>query len=442
MVPPLLYIICEIMPHEYRERYVPRGVYLTCDVLIERGEGPFVYDSSGKEYIDFTTGIAVLNLGHRPPKVVEAIKGQADKFLHQCIHVADYMPYLELAKRLSESFIWGEAKTLLLNSGAEALENAVKISRYYRKAPGIIVFDYAFHGRTLLTMSMTSKFRPYKYGFYAYAPGIVRLPYPYPYRCVFGSSSPEDCGELALEFFEHAFKTYIDPDEAAAVVLEPVIGEGGYIVPPKNFVEGVAKIAREYGILYVSDEVQTGMGRTGTFWAIEQFNAEPDLITVGKAVASGLPLSAVIGRKDIMDSVHEGGLGGTFGGNPVSAAAALATVEEIRNVLGHAKKLGEYMEKRLDELYDKYDVIGEHRGLGPMRALEFVKDRRSKEPYKKFVGELIREGVRNGILLLSAGIYGNVIRVVPPINIEFEVFDEGVERLERSIKNVLQAVVS
>lgn len=425
------------MPHELRDKYVPRGVYLTCDVLVERGEGPYVYDFSGKEYIDFTTGIAVLNLGHRPPKVVEAIRSQIDKFLHQCIHVADYMPYLELAKKLSETFKWGDAKALLLNSGAEALENAVKISRYYRKAIGVIVFDYAFHGRTLLTMSMTSKFRPYKYGFYAYAPGIVRLPYPYPYRCVFGSSSPEECGEMALEFFEHAFKTYIDPDEVAAVVLEPVIGEGGYIVPPKNFVEGVARIAREYGILYVSDEVQTGMGRTGTLWAIEHFNVEPDLITAGKALASGLPLSAVIGRKEIMDSVHEGGLGGTFGGNPVSAAAAIATLDEIRNVLDHAKKLGEYMARRLDELYDKYDVIGEHRGLGPMRALEFVRDRKSKEPYKKFVDELIREGVRNGILLLSAGIHGNVVRIVPPINIEFNVFDNGVERLERSIKNVL-----
>lgn len=429
------------MPHELRDRYVPRGVYQVCDIMIDRGEGPYIYDSTGREYIDFTTGIAVLNLGHRPPKVVEAIKDQVDKFLHQCIHVADYMPYLELAMKLSETYKWGESKALLLNSGAEAVENAVKISRYYRGKPGIIVFDYSFHGRTLLTMSMTSKTRPYKYGFYAYTPGVIRFPYPYPYRCVFGSSSPEDCGELALEFFGHGFKTFIDPDEAAAIVLEPIMGEGGYIVPPKNFIEGIAKIARDYGILYVSDEVQTGIGRTGYFWAIEYFNVEPDLITVGKALASGLPLSAVMGRSDIMDSVHMGGLGGTFGGNPVSAVAALATIDEVKEILGYTRRLGEYMEKRLDELYEKYEVIGEHRGVGAMRALEFVKDRCGKEPYKKFVDKLIEEGVRNGILLLSAGVYGNVIRIVPPINIDIEAFDEGVERLERSIKNVLNMVL-
>ena len=428
------------MPHELRNRYVPKAVFLTNDVVIDRGEGPYVYDLNGNKYIDFTTGIAVLNLGHRPAKVVEAIKNQVDKFLHQCIHVADYMPYLELSKKLSETYIWGQAKALLLNSGAEAVENAVKISRYYRKSIGVIVFDYSFHGRTLLTMSMTSKFRPYKFGFYAYAPGVVRLPYPYPYRCPFKTDDPDECGEYALEFFEHSFKTFIDPDEAAAIVLEPVMGEGGYIVPPKNFVQGVRKLADEYNIIFVSDEVQTGIGRTGTFWAIEQFNVKPDLITVGKAVASGLPLSAVIGRSEIMDSVHVGGLGGTFGGNPVSASAALATVDEVMNILPHAKKLGEYMAKRLDELYEKYDVIGEHRGLGPMRALEFVKDRRSKEPFKELVDMMIKLGVKNGVLLLSAGVYGNVLRIVPPINIEFEVFDDGVDKLEKTLKDALSNI--
>ena len=427
------------MPNPLREEYVPKGVYLTADILVDRGEGPYVYDIDGKRYIDFTTGIAVLNLGHTPKRVVEAVKRQAEKLLHQCIHVANYPTYLELAKMLSDTFKWGQSKTLFLNSGAEAVENAVKISRYYRKSPVIIVFDYAFHGRTLLTMSMTSKVRPYKYGFFPYAPGVIRLPYPYPYRCPFKSDDPEECGEYALEYFEHSLKTYADPDEIAAVVIEPIMGEGGYIVPPKNFIEGLRKITREYGILYVSDEVQTGVGRTGKFWGIENFNVDPDLITVGKAIASGLPLSAVVGRRDVMDSVHVGGLGGTFGGNPLSTAAGIETVKEIMEILPYANRVGEHMAKRMDELYDKYDVIGEHRGIGPMRALEFVKDRRTKEPYKEFVDRLVRKGVDNGLLLLPAGVYGNVIRVVPPINIELEVLDEGFDRLEKSIKDVLKS---
>ncbi len=424
-----------------RSRYVPKGVYLVNDVVVDRGEGARVYDVEGREYIDFSTGIAVLNLGHRPPKVVEAIKKQADKLLHQCIHVANYEPYLLLAKKLSEKFEengWGDAKTLLLNSGAEAVENAVKIARYYNRAPAIIVFDYSFHGRTLLTMTMTSKHRPYKLWFHAYAPGIVRLPYPYTYRCPFKTDDPEECGEYAIEYLEHALKTYTDPEETAAIIIEPVMGEGGYLVPPKNFMEKLGKIAREHCILFISDEVQTGLGRTGKFWGIQHFNVKPDLITVGKAVASGLPLSAVIGRYEVMEAVHEGGLGGTFGGNPVSAAAALATIEEIENSLDRAVEVGRKMEKWMEEMYQKYEVIGEHRGLGPMRAFEFVKSRETKEPYKELVTTLMKTGVEKGILLLSAGVYGNVVRVVPPINIDDDTLEEGFNRFEEALKEALK----
>ncbi len=426
--------------NELRKKYVPRGVYLVNNVTVVKGEGAKVWDINGKEYIDFTTGIAVLNLGHRPREVVEAIKEQADKLLHQCIHVANYPPYLELAEKLSNKYIWGEAKTLLLNSGAEAVENAVKIARYWTRAMGIIVFDYSFHGRTNLTMTMTSKHRPYKLWFGAYSPGIIRLPYPDPYRCPFKADTPEECGEYALEYLEKALKTHTDKEETAAIVLEPVAGEGGYVVPPKNFVEGVARIARENCILFVSDEVQTGLGRTGKFWGIEHFKAEPDLITVGKALASGLPLSAVVGRKEIMDAVHEGGLGGTFGGNPLAAAAAIKTIELVEKNLDRAKEVGEMMEKRMDELKERYDVIGDHRGLGPMRAFEFVKDREKKTPYPELVKELIKKGVDKGVLLLSAGIYGNVVRIVPPINIGDEDLDEGFNRFEEALKEALRSV--
>lgn len=424
-----------------RRRYVPKGVYLVNDVIVDRGEGSKIYSLDNEEYIDFSTGIAVLNLGHRPSKVVEAVKKQVDKLLHQCIHVANYSTYLDLAERLSKNFQdrgWGEAKTLLLNSGAEAVENAVKIARYFHRAPSIIVFDYSFHGRTLLTMTMTSKHRPYKLWFQAYAPGVIRLPYPYPYRCPFKTEDPDECGEYALDYVEHALKTYTDPEEVAAIVIEPVMGEGGYIVPPKNFIKGLKKIAEKNCILFISDEVQTGMGRTGLFWGIEHFGAEPDIVTVGKALASGLPLSAVIGRREIMDTVHEGGLGGTFGGNPVSCAAALATIEEVEKSLPRAQEVGRIMEERLDEIYEKYDVIGEHRGLGPMRALEFVKDRKSREPNKKIVETILTKAVKNRLLLLSAGVYGNVIRIVPPINIDDETLKEGLDRLEKSIKDALQ----
>jgi len=424
---------------ELRRKYVPKGVYLVNNVTVVKGEGAKVWDINGNEYIDFTTGIAVLNLGHRPREVVEAIKDQAEKLLHQCIHVANYPPYLELAEKLSKKYLWGDAKTLLLNSGAEAVENAVKIARYWTRAMGIIVFDYSFHGRTNLTMTMTSKHRPYKLWFGAYSPGIIRLPYPDPYRCPFKADTEEECGEYALEYLEKALKTHTDKEETAAIVLEPVAGEGGYVVPPKNFVEGVARIAKENCILFISDEIQTGMGRTGRFWGIEHFNAEPDLITVGKALASGLPLSAVVGRKEIMDSVHEGGLGGTFGGNPVAAVAALKTIDLIDKSLGRARKVGEKMERWMEEMYNKYEVIGHHRGLGPMRAFEFVKNRETKEPNPELVKKLIKKGVEKGILLLSAGIYGNVVRIVPPINIDDDTLEKGFNRFEEALRDALNS---
>lgn len=426
---------------QLRRKYVPNGIFEYTPIVVDRASGPFVVDVDGNTFIDFATGIAVTNLGHVPRVVFEAIVEQASRLLHTCIHIASYEPYLKLAEKLvSITPIRKPGKAFFLNSGAEAVENAVKIARYYRKAIGVITFEYAFHGRTLLTMSLTSKVKPYKAGFFAYAPGVVRLPYPYPYRCPFGSKDEDECAQIALEFVERAFMTYISPDETAAIIFEPVAGEGGYIVPPKSFVEGLREIADKYNILLIVDEIQTGLGRTGRLFAIEHFGVEADMITLAKAMASGLPISAVVGRADVLDTVHTGGIGGTFGGNPVSAAAALASISAIEKSLSHARRVAEVMDRRLREIYDKYEVVGEVRGLGPMKAIEIVKDRADKTPWKQLTEMIIRNALVRGLILISAGIYGNVIRLVPPINIELDVLNRGFDILDESIKISLSEI--
>lgn len=420
---------------ENRYKYVPRGVFETFPIVVDHASGAVVTDLDGNRFIDFTTGIAATNIGHVSRNVYEAIVRQAGKLIHSCIHVASYEPYIRLAEELCRiAPVDKPCKSFFLNSGAEAVENAVKIARYYRKCIGVITFDYSFHGRTLLTMSLTSKVRPYKYGFYAYTPGVVRMPYPYPYRCPFGSNSPEECGNMALEFIERGFRTYIDPDEVAAIIFEPIAGEGGYIVPPDNFVKGLREICDRHGIILIIDEVQTGMGRTGKLFCIEHFGVKADMITLAKSLGSGLPISSVVGRGDVMDSVHVGGIGGTYGGNPIAAASALATIETVKGLLSHASRIGEYMDKRLSELYEKYSVIGEYRGIGAMKAIELVKSRASREPYKDLTERIVHEAMRRGLLILKAGVYDNVIRLIPPINIEFSLLEKGFNILDESIR--------
>ena len=422
-----------------RMEYVPEGIFEFMPIVIERAYGPFVVDVDGNIYIDFATGIAVTNLGHVPKTVYEAVVNQASKLLHTCIHIASYEPYLRLAEKLvSIAPIRKPGKAFFLNSGAEAVENSIKIARYFRKAIGVIAFEYAFHGRTLLTMALTSKVKPYKHGFYAYSPGVVRLPYPYPYRCPFGSRDEEECASIALNYLERAFKTYICEDEVAAIIFEPIAGEGGYIVPPKSFIKGLREIADKHNLLLIADEIQSGLGRTGKLFAIEHFGIEADLITVAKAMASGLPISAVIGRRDVMDSVHKGGIGGTFGGNPVSAAAALASIHAIENSLDHANEVARVMDRRLGELFDKYSAIGDVRGLGPMKAIEFVKDRESKVPWKELAEKLMSIALSNGLIVITAGVYGNVVRIVPPINIALDVLEKGFDILDESIGTALR----
>jgi 4-aminobutyrate aminotransferase/(S)-3-amino-2-methylpropionate transaminase len=403
-----------------RERYVPRGI-ATTDMTVSRADGATVWDADGREYLDFAGGIACQNLGHNPEAVVQAVHDQVDHYLHQCFMVGLYEPYVEVCRRLDE--VWpghAETKSLLVNSGAEAVENAVKIARTATGRPGVVVFDRAFHGRTNLTMAMTSKL-VYKQGFGPLAPDVYRAPAPYEYR---GITTAD-----ALAGLELLFAQDVDPGSVACVVLETVQGEGGFIPMPADFVQELREICRRHGILYVADEVQSGCGRTGRTWAIEHLNVEPDLIVSGKTLGGGLPLAAVTGRPEVMDSVHPGGLGGTFGGNPVSCAAACAVLDTLSEPGFHerAETIGRLVRGRLEEMAEQHESIGEERGLGPMRAIEFVE--RSGD-VTKAVTIKARE---NGLLLLSCGLYGNVIRLLPPLTASDEELERGLDILGESL---------
>jgi len=406
-----------------RMRYVAPGVS-TPRLVVAYAEGARITDVDGRSFIDFAGGIGCQNLGHRHPAVVDAVKDQAERFLHQCFVVGTYEPYVEVCRRLGELSPCGagEQRSLLVNAGAEAVENAVKIARAATGRPAVVVFEYAFHGRTLLAMTMTSKVKPYKAGFGPFAPEVYRVPAPYPYR---GVSSDD-----AVAALEHLFKANVDPSTVACVVLEPVQGEGGFIPMPPDYLRRLQEICRSHGILYVDDEIQTGVGRTGKMWAVEHHDGvEPDLLISGKSIGGGLPLAAVTGRAEIMDAVPAGGLGGTFGGNPLSCAAALAVLDIVsdESFLTRARKQGELLRARLEELADRHSDIGEVRGLGPMLAFEFAE--RSPERAQAVVSAAFDRG----LVLLSCGLYGNVIRLLPPLTIGEEDLEGGLAILEESL---------
>src|SRR5881392_2813293 len=395
-----------------RERFVPRGV-ATTDFVVARAEGASVWDADGREFLDFAGGIACQNLGHNPETVVRAVHEQVDRYLHQCFMVGMYERYVEVCRRLDELWPGGsETKTLLVNSGAEAVENAVKIARAATGRPGVVVFDRAFHGRTNLTMAMTSKL-VYKQGFGPLATDIHRAPAPYEYRGVTTSD--------ALAGLELLFAQDVDPGVVACVVIETVQGEGGFIPMPADFVQALKLICERHGILYVADEVQSGCGRTGPPWAIEHLNVEPDLIVSGKTLGGGLPLAAVTGRSELMDSVHPGGLGGTFGGNPVSCAAACVVLDALADpgFRERAETVGRLIRGRLDRIAQEQPAIGDVRGLGPMLAIEFAE--KSGDETKAATTKA-RE---NGLLILSCGLYGNVIRLLPPLTATDEELERG-----------------
>ncbi|MES1246542.1 MAG: aspartate aminotransferase family protein [Actinomycetota bacterium] len=404
-----------------RERFVPRGVSTT-DLVVSRAWGARIWDADGREYIDFAGGIACQNLGHGPAGVVRAIHEQVDAYLHQCFMVGIYEPYVALAERLDD--VWpgdSATKSILLNSGAEAVENAVKIARAATGRDAVVVFDRAFHGRTNLTMAMTSKL-VYKQGFGPLATDVHRAPAPYPYRGI----SVED----AKHGVELLFKQDVDPAETACVVLEPVQGEGGFIPMPPEFVQWLRDLCDRHGILYVDDEIQAGGGRTGTVWAIERLGVEPDLIVGGKTLGGGLPLASVTGKADLMDAVHPGGLGGTFGGNPVACAAALAVLDELTSpgFAERAEQIARLLKARLDDIAAKHPgVVGEVRGLGAMLALELAEQ--SGDAARR-VTTAARE---NGLVLLSCGLYGNVIRLLPPLSATDEELEKGLAILDEAL---------
>jgi len=409
-----------------RDRYVARGVSIA-PIFAARAHGARLTDADGREYIDFAGGIGVLNLGHTPDAVVEAIQQQAAELIHACFPVAAYEPYLEVCRMLSELAPGAdEKKAVLINSGAEAVENAVKIARYHTGRQAVITFDRGFHGRTLLAMSLTSKL-VYKRGMGPFAPEIYRAPAPYPYR---GISTPD-----ALEALDWTFKATVDPASVACVILEPIQGEGGFTVMPAEFIQGLKARCEEHGILYIDDEVQAGMGRTGTLWGIEHSGVVPDMITVGKSLASGMPLAGVIGSTEVMDSVHAGGLGSTYGGNPVACAAAVESLKAISDpdFLARAVDVGERIQARLNDMASRHQAIGEVRGIGPMAAIELVKDRETREPGAEIAAATVAAALDRGLVILKTGIYDNVIRILVPIAAPDEDIEAGLDRLEESL---------
>ncbi len=410
-----------------RDRFVARGI-ASAQIVVARAEGARVWDVDGRSYVDFAGGIACQNTGHGFPPAVAAIHEQADRYLHQCFMVGVYEPYVAVCERLAELSPCGtgEQRSILVNSGAEAIENAVKVARAATGRPAVVVVENAFHGRTLLTMTMTAKL-VYKKGFGPFAPEVYRSAGPYPSR---GVSS-----DAALEALEDLFRSDVDPESVACAVLEPVQGEGGFIPMPPDFPRRLQELLSSHGILYVDDEVQSGAGRTGPFWAIEHYGVEPDIVVSGKSLGGGLPLAGVTGKAPVMDSVHPGGLGGTFGGNPLSCAAALAVLDEVATpeFRARADALGERLRTALDAIAVKVPAVGEVRGIGPMLAMELVTDHETKTPDADLVKRTIELARERGLILLACGMYGNVLRLLPPLIEADEEIDEGLSTLEGAL---------
>jgi len=420
---------------ELRDKVVPQGQGSVTPYYVESAKGAVIYDVDGREFIDFAGGIGVMNVGHSHPKVVAAIKDQAEKFTHTCFMVVPYAHVIELANRLC-GLTPGTfpKKALFINSGAEAVENAVKIARYHTKRPAVIAFENGFHGRTLLTMTLTSKVNPYKLGFGPFAPEVYRMPYAYCYRCPFGLAYPS-CDVACADYLGEFFITHVAAESIAALLVEPITGEGGFITPPPEYFPKLHAICREKGIIFIGDEIQTGMGRTGKMFALEHWKVEADLTIVAKSLAAGMPLSAVVGKREIMDSPHVGGLGGTYGGNPVCCRAALAVLEifEEEGLLKKAQILGQKVRERFDAWQEQFELIGDVRGLGPMLALELVRDRETKEPADEEAKALVQFCYEKRLILLSCGNFGNVIRILMPLVIDDDQLERGLAVMEEGL---------
>jgi 4-aminobutyrate aminotransferase / (S)-3-amino-2-methylpropionate transaminase / 5-aminovalerate transaminase len=412
-----------------RHAAVPRGISHAVPVFAESADGARLTDVDGNVFLDFAGGIGVMNVGHADPQVVSALKEQAERFTHTCFSVAPYESYVALAERLAAITPGAFAKkTLLVNSGAEAIENAVKIARHATGRPGVLCFEDAFHGRTLFALSVTSKVSPYKAGFGPYAADVHRVPYAYCYRCAYEENFPS-CAFACVSSLEDHFKRYVDPQTIAAILVEPVLGEGGFVVPPLGFLTELANVCRKHGILLIADEVQTGFGRTGRMFACEHEGIEPDLLVTAKSLGGGLPLAAVIGRAELMDAPGPGGLGGTYIGNPVACAAAHAVLDrfESGDLLRRSETIGIRIEARARAWAQRFGVIGDVRRRGAMVAVELVKSRETKEPAKHETDDIIRMACERGVVLIASGTFGNVVRFLTPLVISDDELDEGLE---------------
>lgn len=418
-----------------RNKHIPQGPFNNHPIFIEEAKGAIIKDVEGKEYIDFAGGMGVLNVGHCNDQVVEAIQEQIRKYIHTFFPVVMHKPYVELAKRFN-TITPGNfpKKTMFFNSGAEAVENAIKVARHATSRPAIIAFEDAFHGRTLLALTLTSKMKPYKAGFGPYAPEVYRMPYAYCFRCAFGLEYPS-CELRCAYFLRDFFHTHISPEQVAALIVEPVLGEGGFVVPPKEYFKVIQEICRETGIVFIADEVQTGFGRTGRMFAMEHYEVAPDILVMGKSIAGGLPLSGITGRAELMDHPQVGGLGGTFTGNPVACRAALAVLDyfEKNDLVSRAQQIGRKALDTLKEFQECYQVIGDVRGLGAMVGMELVVDRKTKEPATAYTKRLIDLCREKGLIMISAGTHSNFIRLLAPLVITETQLEDGLSIIKESL---------
>lgn len=423
---------------ERKKASIPKAVSHLNPLFIKESHGAEIVDVEGNRFIDFTAGIGVNNVGNSHPAVVKAIKEQAEKFIHSCFHVVMYESYVALAEKLNTLVpVGGPAKTMFANSGAEAVENAVKIARCHTKKRSVICFDNAFHGRTMLTMTMTSKIQPNKINTGAWAPGIFRVHYPYCFRCPWNLKSPSCAMYCGREYFErYVFKYLVDPDDTAAIILEPVQGEGGFIPVPDGYLDHLRGICDNHNIVLIYDEIQSGFGRTAKLFAADYFDAKPDIIVSAKSLGGGLPISAVTGKTRIMDSeaISVGALGGTYGGNPVACAAALAvlSVFEEENLLDKARKRGKIIRERFHSFKERFEFIGDVRGLGAMQAIEIVKDRTTFLPDPDRTLRFVTACREKGLLILACGTFKNNIRMLVPLSVDIDILNKGLAIMENA----------
>src|SRR5271165_1694676 len=424
-----------------REAAVPRGISEATPGFVARAQDAWVEDVDGNRYRDFAGGIGCLNVGHRSGPVVSAIEAQLQNFLHTCAQVTPYEQYVRLAERMNKVAPGNfSKKTFFLNSGAEAVENAVKIARAHTRRSGVIAFEDAFHGRTMLALALTSKTHPYKAGFAPFPGDVYRIPYAYCYRCSYSLKYPS-CDVFCARHLEDTFRRVVASEDVAAVIVEPVLGEGGFVAPPPEFFPVVTEICRKHGVLFIADEVQSGFGRTGKMFACEHYGIEPDMLVTAKSLGGGLPLAAVTGRSEIMDAPGVGGLGGTFAGNPLSCAAANAVLDvfERGDLLSRANSIGDHFQKRAEEWKTRFELIGDVRGLGAMRAIELVRSRETREPAADETKRISQYCYEHGLITITAGTYSNVIRILVPLVITDQQMEEGLDVLENAVASVSSA---